>query len=96
MELKSLDQIKDEIYGVKGTPRRDNLEREIEALCIGIQIRNAREQKSMTQAQLAERIDRKRTFISKIENNGSNVTLRTLIDIVEKGLGGKLNIEVQI
>lgn len=95
MELTSLDEIKDQVFGKKGSPDRDRLEREMEALRIGVQIRNAREQKKMTQAQLAERIDKKRTFISKIENDGGNVTLKTLIDIVEKGLGGKLNIEVQ-
>ena len=96
MELKSLDQIKDEYFGVKGTPDRDRFERELEALCIGVQIRNARQKKEMTQAQLAERIDKKRTFISKVENDGGNLTLKTLIDIVERGLGGKLNIEVPI
>lgn len=96
MEIRTFDEIKDEVYGVKGTSRRDDLERELEALRIGIQIRNARQKKEMTQAQLAERIDKKRPFISKIENDGSNLTLKTLIDIVERGLGGKLNIEVQI
>lgn len=45
MELKSLDQIKDEYFGVKGTPDRDRFERELEALCIGVQIRNARQKK---------------------------------------------------
>ena len=38
MELKSLDQIKDEYFGVKGTPDRDRFERELEALCIGVQM----------------------------------------------------------
>lgn len=47
MELKSLDQIKDEYFGVKGTPDRDRFERELEALCIGVQIRNARQKKEM-------------------------------------------------
>ena len=95
-DITTLDQFKDEIYGVKGTPRRDNLERELETLRIGVQIRNARQKKEMTQAQLAERINKKRTFISKVENDGGNLTLKTLIDIVERGLGGKLNIEVKI
>lgn len=95
MDITTLDQFKDEIYGVKGTPRRDNLERELETLRIGVQIRNARQKKEMTQAQLAERINKKRTFISKVENDGGNLTLKTLIDIVERGLGGKLNIEVK-
>ena len=47
-------------------------------------------------AELASRIDKKRTFISKVENDGENITLKTLFDIVERGLGGKLNIEVQL
>ena len=89
MDITTFDQFKDEIYGVKGTSRRDELERELETLRIGIQIRNARQKKEMTQAQLAERINKKRTFISKVENDGGNLTLKTLIDIVERGLGGK-------
>ena len=94
MNTTSLDQIKERYYGEKGTPERDNLERELEALRIGFKIRNAREKKEMTQAQLASKIDKKRTFISKVENDGENITLKTLFDIVERGLGGKLKIEV--
>ena len=48
----------------------------------------------MTQAELANRVDKKRSFISKVENDGENITLKTLFDIVERGLGGKLKIEV--
>lgn len=95
MNTKTLDQIKDEYYGVVGTPERDRIERELEVLRIGFKIRNAREQQAMTQAELASRIDKKRTFISRIENDGENITLKTLFDIVERGLGGKLKIEFQ-
>lgn len=45
---------------------------------------------------LANRINKKRTFISKVENDGENITLKTLFDIVERGLGGRLRIEVQV
>lgn len=31
-----------------------------------------------------------------VENNGSNLTLKTLYDIVEKGLGGKVKISIEI
>lgn len=93
---KTLDQIKNEYYGIIGTPERDRLERELEALRIGYKLRSAREKKEMTQTELAERIDKKRAFISKVENNGMNLTLKTLIEIVERGLGGKLKIEVQV
>lgn len=96
MNTKTLDQIKDEYYGEAGTPERDRLERELEALRIGFKIRSARKKKKMTQEELANRIDKKRTFISKVENDGQNLTLKTLFDIVERGLGGKLTIEVQL
>ena len=82
MNTKTLDQIKNEYYGEVGAPERDRLERELEALRIGFKIRSAREKLEMTQAELASRIDKKRTFISKVENDGENITLTTLFDIV--------------
>lgn len=96
MNTTSLDQIKDRYYGEAGTPERDQLERELESLRIGVKIRAAREKRSMTQAELADRIEKKRSFISKVENDSGNITLKTLYDIVERGLGGKLKIEVQL
>lgn len=92
--IKTLDQLKSEYYGEIGT-ERDRLENELEALRIGYKIRTARERLNLTQEQLAERVDKKRPFISKIENDGENITLRTLYDIVERGLGGRLKISFE-
>lgn len=92
----TLDQIKTKYYGEVGTPERDRIENELAALRVGIQIREAREKQSLTQSQLAQRIDKKREFISKVENDGGNITLKTLFDIVERGLRGKLNVQVQV
>ncbi|ADY36901.1 helix-turn-helix domain protein [Phocaeicola salanitronis DSM 18170] len=96
METYTLDDIKKEVYGEIGTPRRDKIEAELASLRVGIQIRNAREARKMTQSQLAEKIGKERSFISKVESDGKNLTLSTLYDIVTKGLGGKLNIQVQL
>lgn len=96
METYTFEQIKDKVYGRVGTPNRDRIERELDALRIGFKIREARESKKMTQAELAKKINKKRSFISKIENDGENITLKTLFDVVERGLGGKLKIEVQM
>ncbi len=93
--IQTLDQIKDKYYGAIGTPERDRLENELEALRIGFQIKSARERLNLTQEQLAERVDKKRTYISKVENDGENITLRTLFDIVERGLGGRLKISFE-
>ncbi len=96
METKSWKDIKDSVYGKKGTERRDELDRDFESFKIGLLLRNAREEKNLTQEQLGVLIDKKRTYISRVENNGSNLTLKTLFDIVEKGLGGKVNISIEI
>jgi DNA-binding XRE family transcriptional regulator len=92
--LTSWSSLKDEVYGKKGSDKRDSIEREFESFKIGFLLRQAREEKEMTQLQLAEIIDKKRTYISRVENDGSNITLKTLFDIVEKGLGGKVNISI--
>ncbi len=96
MNTQTLDQLKDKYYGAMGTPERNRIERELEALRIGYKIREAREQRDLTQLELANRINKKRSFISKVENDGENITLKTLFDIVERGLGGRLHIEVQL
>jgi ribosome-binding protein aMBF1 (putative translation factor) len=94
--IKSWSTIKDEIYGKKGTERRDELERESEVIKIGLIIRKARLSKNMTQDELAKLILKKRSYISRIEKDGSNMNLKTLYEIVEKGLGGRVNISIEI
>ena len=96
METKSWKEIKDNVYGKKGTERRDVLERDFEGFKIGVLLKKAREDKHMTQTQLGDLVDKKREYISRVENNGSNMTLKTLYEIVEKGLGGKIRIQIEI
>jgi len=96
METYTLDDIQKGEYGEVDTLRRNKLEAELSNLRVGLQIRKAREARKMTQSQLAEKIGRERSFISKVESDGKNLTLSTLYDIVTKGLDGKLDIQVQI
>ena len=95
-DISTWSQIKDQVYGKKGTERRDNLEREAESFRIGLLLKKARESRNMTQEELGQIIDKKRTYIPRVENNGSNITLSTLFEIVEKGLGGKVNISIDV
>ena len=95
MKLQTLDELKDKFYGPKGCEKRDELDRELEVLRIGVQIRNARKESRLTQAELAKRIGKKRSFISRVENDGSNLTIATLLDIVEKGLGKKISFDIE-
>ena len=78
--------------GTRGTNFTRAEEAANSAKILGI---SSRENLKMTQLELATKIDKKRSFISKVENDSENITLKTLFDIVERGLGGKLRIDVQ-
>ncbi len=95
-ELSTWSEIKDRVYGEKGTERRDRLEMEAEGFSIGLLLKQAREAKQMTQEDLGRLVEKKRTYISRVENDGSNITLGTLFQIVEKGLGGKVHISIEL
>jgi len=94
--VSTWSEIKDRVYGEKGTERRDNLEIVTESFKVGLLLKKARESRHMTQEELGIIIDKKRTYISRVENDGSNITLCTLFDIVEKGLGGKVRISIEV
>lgn len=61
---------------------------------IGEILKVAREQKGLTQEQLAFRVNKKRSYISKIEGvKGNNINVQTLIEIVQNGLDGEIEIK---
>lgn len=93
--LVEWSSIKNRVYGRSGTSRRDALQREAESFKLGLLLKKAREEKNISQDQLAAKISRQRTYISRVENDGSNITLKTLYDIVELGLGGKVKIFIE-
>ena len=95
-QTTSWTELKNQVYGEKGTTRRDQLDREVKSLRVGLLLREARMSKKMTQNQLGLKIDKQRSFISRIENDASNMTLKTLYEIVEKGLGGKIKIQIDL
>ena len=96
MKTKSLEELEDKYVGRRGSEERNRYEKELSDLMIGQQIREGRIRLDLTQQDLADRIGKKREFISRIENDGSNLTVKTLRDIVEFGLGGTLKVEVTV
>lgn len=61
---------------------------------IGKMVRDSRIRKGMSQKELAMVSGTSRTYISKIENDRSDIELDTLRKIVETGLGKKLEIKI--
>jgi DNA-binding XRE family transcriptional regulator len=62
---------------------------------IGKMVREARKKSGMTQKELALISGTSRTYISRIENDRSDIELGTLSKIIETGLGKKLEIKVK-
>ncbi len=60
---------------------------------IGVILKMAHEEVGLTQEQLAERLNTKKSAISRIENHSNDIKLSTLESFV-KALGKKLHIEV--
>ncbi|KIA90801.1 Helix-turn-helix [Kaistella jeonii] len=96
MKLTSFDELLDKQYGKKGTKKRDDFENGFEEFKLGMLIQKARLERGLTQEQLAEKCGTNKSYISKVENNIKDVRLSTLQKIVEKGLGGKLELGISL
>ncbi len=94
--ITTLDEILDAKYGKKGEPAREKWEQEFESFRLGVLIEEARIKLGMTQAELAEKCGTNKSYISRIENDASDIRLSTLMKIVQQGLGGHLKLTLQI
>jgi DNA-binding XRE family transcriptional regulator len=94
--LTSWDDHLDKKYGKTGTPTREKYEQEFEAFKIGVLIQEARKKKRMTQEELALKVGTTKNYISRIENNASDIRLSTLMRIISEGLGGHLKLSLDI
>ncbi|GAA4794327.1 hypothetical protein GCM10023231_23370 [Olivibacter ginsenosidimutans] len=94
--LKSLDQFVDEQYGKRGTEKREDFEKGYEEFKFGFILQQARIEKGMTQEQLAEKVGTNKGYISRVENNIKDVRISTLQKIIEKGLGGHLELSIKM
>jgi len=92
----TLDQFKDKHYGIKGTKARDELDSGYENFKLGTLLHEARLERGMTQAELAEKVGTTKSYISKIENNIKEVRLSTLQKIVKLGLGGQIDLSIKL
>jgi len=91
-KLTSFEDHLDQQYGKKGTPSREKYEQEFEAFKIGVLIQEARKKRNLTQEELALKVGTTKNYISRIENDASDIRLSTLLRIINEGLGGHLSL----
>ncbi len=94
--ITSFDDHLDEQYGKIGTESREKFEEEFETFRIGVLIQEARKKQQLTQQELAEKVGTTKNYISRIENNASDIRLSTLMRIIREGLGGSLKLSLDI
>lgn len=92
----TLDEILDKKYGKKGAPKREKWQQEFEAFRLGALLEDARRKMGLTQEELADKCGTNKSYISRIENNASDIRLSTLMKIIQQGLGGHLTLTLQL
>lgn len=93
--VTSFEEHLEKQYGKAGTPNRDEFDSQFEAFKIGILIQEERKKQHITQEELALKCGTNKSYISRIENNASDIRLSTLLRIIEKGLGGHIKLSVE-
>jgi len=93
MKIYSHEEALDKMLGKVGTPLRDQYETETQEFLIGLALKQARQEKNLTQEQLGKMVGVQKTQISRIEN-GRNLTISTITRILKAlNLSAKLEIE---
>lgn len=94
--LTSLSEFVNEKVGPKGTKKRDKFDKELEAFKLGVLIQQARQEKGLTQEQLAQAAGTNKSYISKLEKDMKDVRFSTLQRIIQDGLGAELQISIRV
>lgn len=93
-KLGTLDELKEEFFGKKGTKERDELEEGYVNFKIGAMLQEERLKQGLTQQELADKVGTTKSYISKIENSVKEARLSTLEKIVKLGFGGELELKI--
>lgn len=93
--ITTFDALLDKKYGKKGAQKRNEWEREYESFKLGVIIEEARKKLNITQEELAKRAGTNKSYISRIENDASDIRFSTLMRIIYSGLGGKVKFSVK-
>jgi DNA-binding XRE family transcriptional regulator len=92
--LTSLDQFIEKKVGPIGSKKRDRFDSEYEAFKLGVLLQQARQERGLTQEQVADLAGTNKSYISKLEKDLKDVRFSTLQRIITEGLGGHLEISI--
>jgi DNA-binding XRE family transcriptional regulator len=91
----SLGEMKDKYIGKEGTKQRDRYEYELRMDILGRMIRQARQERNLTQEQLGELVGVQKAQISKLESSANSATIDTVLKVF-KALKADIHFNVTI
>ena len=91
----SLDTMIDKDIGKLGTEKREAFENELRIDLLGHAIKQARQERNLTQEQLGKLVGVQKAQISKIENSVKNARFETILKVFD-ALGAKVNFNVEM
>ena len=91
----SLDTMINKHIGKHGTERREAFENELRIDLLGHAIKQARQERNLTQEQLGDLVGVQKAQISKIENSVKNARFETILKVFD-ALGAKVNFNVEL
>lgn len=95
MKSHSLTEMKDKYVSNVGTADRDNYEYELRMDLLGRKIKQARQERNLTQEQLGELVGVQKSQILKLENGTNSATIHT-ISKVFSALKAEINFSVKL
>jgi len=95
MKTYSLEDLTDNYIGKKGTKKGDELDNELRLDLLGQAIKQARQERNLTQEELGELVGVKKAQISKIENSTTDARFTTILKVFE-ALGAKVSFNVEL
>ncbi len=95
LKLYSLDEVTDKYIGKQGTPKREAFDQELRMDLLGQALKQARQDRNLTQEQLGKMVGVQKAQISKLENSLTDARFDTILKVF-KALGAKINFNVEL
>ena len=93
MKTIRLSELKDKHLGKRGKAKRETYEQELRVELLAEQIKQLRKDRKLTQEELGKLIGVQRSQISKLENGMSNITIGTVLKLIN-ALKAQINFSI--
>ena len=91
----TLDEMKDEFIGKKGSPVREKYEYELSMDLLGQMIKTTRKERNLTQEQLGQLLGVQKAQISKLENSANSASIDTILKVFQ-ALKAEISFQVKL